>query len=879
MIQGKPLRAAFWTMLSSLGLVAFTAVWNPALVRARALQATTGTETAKIAVQPPTIEAPPSTARRAAVDTRGTAPQGLPSTTLPPVAAARTLKGSPLFASVVVAEQPAAGKAPGLPLAATASRADVLRTASSEAGNDQPAARPARSIAGPTFRNDRGAMPETAPGPALRLEDAWQTSEASAAPVERIVVGAPRIDAISVVSAEQRPTAEQQPQLKSANIVSEPPDASRGSDSRPLEAQLVQIQQQVDRLAEANAKQQSDALERTVQLLQQLQQTQRSMTIDNLEKQVQKLQEPAAQSQPVLPPPAPAAEKTEAQPLAKSAIPSPEAVLKAEQSSGEPETFSLQIQDAEISQVLEMLGQLAGQNILPSKDVKGKVSANLQEVTVDQALEGILRSLGYVHQHEGDFIYVMTAAEVEQRRLQGRKIVTKIYHPHYISVIDLKDLVVPLQTPAPIGKIAFTTASETGIPNDKENAGGNRLSQGDALLVQDYEEVIREVDAVVAEMDVPPLQVHIEALILSVKLEEEMKLGVNFALLHDKSNQLLVSGNGQQLKNATGFPGVASALVPPAGDFIANTAGLKYGFLSGDIAGFVEAIERITDTNVVAAPQLRVLNKQRAQLLIGKRLSYKTLAFQSNQTIESANFLDTGTRLILRPFIAPDGLIRMEVHPEKSSGSINQTTGLPDVDTTEVTTNVMVRDGSTVVIGGLIMEEGEDESSRVPVLGAVPVVGNLFRNRSTDVRRNEIVVLITPRIVTEPEDAVEGETVLAESARRAQNFRDHLSPINRHNLARMCFERAVDAHGRGELENARSWAQKALYHSPNDLEFLRLRDQIDLEIAGKGRNWLRHPFSSEDACKTDTETVPLPDAISDDEADKSDLPLPSASED
>jgi hypothetical protein len=154
----------------------------------------------------------------------------------------------------------------------------------------------------------------------------------------------------------------------------------------------------------------------------------------------------------------------------------------------------------------------------------------------------------------------------------------------------------------------------------------------------------------------------------------------------------------------------------------------------------------------------------------------------------------------------------------------------------------------------------------------VPVVGNLFRNRSTEVRRNEIIVLITPRIVTEPDDAIEGETVLAESAARAEHFRNHLSPINRHSLARLCYERAVTAHECGELEDARHWAKKALYHSPNDLEFLRLRDQIDLEISGKRKEWLRHPFGSEEACETDSEELPLPDAISDDAPEESDLP-------
>src|SRR5690606_36896873 len=116
------------------------------------------------------------------------------------------------------------------------------------------------------------------------------------------------------------------------------------------------------------------------------------------------------------------------------------------------------------------------------------------------------------------------------------------------------------------------------------------------------------------------------------------------------------------------------------GQFVANTAGLKYGFVTGDVTGFLSALENITDTNLIAAPQLRVLNKQRAQLIIGQRLSYTTSTFNNNQTIENVNFLDAGTKLIIRPFVAPDGLIRMEIHPERSSATINPQTNLPDLD-------------------------------------------------------------------------------------------------------------------------------------------------------------------------------------------------------
>ena len=143
--------------------------------------------------------------------------------------------------------------------------------------------------------------------------------------------------------------------------------------------------------------------------------------------------------------------------------------------------------------------------------------------------------------------------------------------------------------------------------------------------------------------------------ILSVKLEDSMKLGVNFALLNKDNTQLVTIGNGSQINSVnTGF--ARDSLIPATGDFIANTAGLKYGFINGDLAGFVEALEKLAETSVVASPSVRVLNKQRAELIIGQRLGYKTTTFNGTQSIENINFLEVGTKLLLRPFVAQDGL-------------------------------------------------------------------------------------------------------------------------------------------------------------------------------------------------------------------------------
>lgn len=492
------------------------------------------------------------------------------------------------------------------------------------------------------------------------------------------------------------------------------------------------------------------------------------------------------------------------------------------------ERFTLQLRDAEIGTVLEMLGEFSGINVLAGRDVVGKVSFNLHDVTIDEALDAILKVGNYTYTKEGNFIYVTSNLAAEAKARLARKIVSKLYRPSYISAADFRVLATPLLTPGGIGRISVTTPSQTGIPSGADQAGGDSLTQGDAILVQDYPEVIQEIDNVLKEMDVPPTQVVIDAIVLSVKLNDSLKLGVNFALLNRNGNQLVTSGNGQTLNSTTGLPGGAvNSIVPAMGEFIANTSGLKYGFIRGDVSLFINALESIADTNLVANPQLIVLNKQRAELIIGERLSYKTLAFNGTQTAENVNFLDAGTKLRIRPFIAPDGLVRMELHPERSSASINAQTQLPNLTTTEVTTNVMVRDGTTVVIGGLIEEQTDEQIERIPFLGGLPLIGPVFRNKTESTVRNELIVLITPRIVTEPNDDASGFVEKVEGQERHDHFRDNLEVINRRNMARLQFEMAQDCYEHGDYEKAWHHINDCLAHSKNDRRALQLKKQIE----------------------------------------------------
>ena len=604
-------------------------------------------------------------------------------------------------------------------------------------------------------------------------------------------------------------------------------DDKRMNDAKSdqFETRIAGMQRRLDQLAQVQIDKQLSDFDMAAKLLQQLQQAQQTQPAPASNQLVPTPTGPT----PSQPAPGPAADSSPRRDKTGTSGSSSgrEGTIKIIQGDGvdDDEKFSLQVDDAELTKVLDMLSQLAGINILPSADVQGRVSLNLQDVTVDRALEAILKSRGFVHERENDFIYVKTAAEAAQLKLLNRKLITKVYQPNYISGSELSKLITPIMTKG-VGQHSVTSPAQVGIAATPTQAGGDGLAQRDALLVMDYSEVIAEIDKLIIELDVPPLQVLIEAKILNVTLSDSMEFGINFALLTADHKQLATSGNGATLNGTPGFPN-APHLVPPVGDFVANTAGLKYGFITGDVTGFMKALENIADTSLLAAPQIRVLNKQKAEMHIGKRLSYKTLAFNGTQTVENVQFLDAGTKLLFRPFISPDGMVRLEVHPERSTATINADTGLPNQETTEVTTNIMVRDGTTVVIGGLISEETTESIDRVPVLGALPVVGAAFRNKSEKTLRTELIVLITPRIVTDPEAAIEGECLKAETENRAANFRDNLAPINRQNLTRAHYERAEDYYKQGNLLRARQQVDAALHQNKADLDSLRLKDRIE----------------------------------------------------
>ena len=170
-----------------------------------------------------------------------------------------------------------------------------------------------------------------------------------------------------------------------------------------------------------------------------------------------------------------------------------------------------------------------------------------------------------------------------------------------------------------------------------------------------------------------------------------------------------------------------------------------------------DALETVGETNILSAPRIMVVNNKEAKILVGSTEPYVTTTTTTpsagpTTTAESVNFIDVGVKLYVTPTIHEDDFITMKIKPEVSSVTSNLTTSnnntIPIVETSEAETTVNVKDGVTVIIGGLIKEETINTTKQIPFLGKIPVLGMIFRSTNNSTSKTEIVIFLTPRIVT-----------------------------------------------------------------------------------------------------------------------------------
>lgn len=505
-------------------------------------------------------------------------------------------------------------------------------------------------------------------------------------------------------------------------------------------------------------------------------------------------------------------------------------------------TVDIFVQDEDLATVLQMLSMQSQRNIVASRDVVATVSANLYGVTFYEALDAILHVNGYGYVEKGNFIYVYPAEVIQQMQAEQRRIVSKVIRLDYLNANDAAEFVAPLLSPD-VGQIK-TNGDVGGFQlTDKTPQGAEEFALSSTLVIYDYPENVEEIEELLRQLDTQPAQVLVEATILQMRLSEDNAFGVDFSVISDLDFTDF-AGLGGPLGIVDSLLGKneGTAFTPPDNSATGiqstpgNTAGpatLKVGVINDDFSVFVRVLDQVSDTTVLSSPKVLTLNRQPARVLVGRKLGYLSTTTTETSTSQTVEFLDTGTQLAFRPFISTDGMIRMELAPSVSEGFIRENkdaTGaavtIPDEVTQEVTTNVMVRDGSTVVLGGLFREETSLQRSQVPILGDIPLVGAAFRGHEDNIDRSEIIFLIKPTIMN--------EQVMADDAMRAYDYMEKVRTGSRQGLLPWSRERqtaqlnvqAQEYARAGDMDRAMWALRRSLELNPVQPDALELRERL-----------------------------------------------------
>lgn len=489
--------------------------------------------------------------------------------------------------------------------------------------------------------------------------------------------------------------------------------------------------------------------------------------------------------------------------------------------------IDLHVKDLDLTKVLQLLSIQSEKNIIASRNVAGTVSADLYGVDFYDALGAILHPNGFGYEEQGQFIYVYTQNELEEKRERERETVFRVVRLSYISGADAATFITPLLSSA--GSVAISADAEDGFQPTISDGGANSFAHTDTLLINDYAENVDRIVGVLKQIDVRPKQVLIESTILQTSLTEANAFGVDFAVFADLNLLDFTTPLGafDALRSNAGPWDSGSATVSTPG-LTDGEGTLKFGVLSDDVAVFVRALDRVSDTNVIARPSMLVLNRQKAELLVGERLGYiSTNATETSQT-QTVEFLDIGTQMTVRPFIGEDDFVRLELRPSVSDGSTSLIGGfvIPDTSTAELVTNVMVKSGQTAVLGGLFKEDTGVSRRQVPGVGDLPLVGPAFSGQDDDVSRSEVIFLIKPTIMKDEYLYQAGEAAEDGVQLSRIGIREGLLPWSRTRLVNWQMRQAYDAYEAGDTDKAKWHSDLALYLDPTVVDARAMNEQI-----------------------------------------------------
>ncbi|MBI3321677.1 MAG: TonB C-terminal domain-containing protein [Candidatus Omnitrophica bacterium] len=457
--------------------------------------------------------------------------------------------------------------------------------------------------------------------------------------------------------------------------------------------------------------------------------------------------------------------------------------LPGEGSVQASQRISLDLKGVDILDVLKLLSQKSGLNFIAGRNVSGRVTIFVNEVDVWEAFGLIVAANDLAYERRGDIVTVMMARDYEL--IYGEKFQDRtrsaVHSIRYAKVVQVAAVLNQLKSS--VGRVVADEATNTLVLTDiparlhemeellqqldrptatrvypLNYAEAEKLKEKvqellspvgtftfdvrtNKAIVSDLPEVLQKVDQLVRAFDTPDGEVLIEAKILKVELSDQMDLGIDW--------QKVLSGVDTTLRS--NFDVISGDVATGS---VTGAAVKLLSAPSGNTQVIVEALKKIAKTETLSNPRIMVSNNQEAKILVGTKeavVTVTTTVPATGSTVSSPEiqFVDVGTKLYVTPNIKHDGHIQMKIRPEVSTSKVEtfQTNRIPIVSSTEAETTVLVKSGSTVIIGGLIETKNERTDSRIPFLGNLPVVGIPFRGSTDLKKKTELVVFLTPRIL------------------------------------------------------------------------------------------------------------------------------------
>jgi type IV pilus assembly protein PilQ len=421
--------------------------------------------------------------------------------------------------------------------------------------------------------------------------------------------------------------------------------------------------------------------------------------------------------------------------------------------------ISLDFKDADLANVFRILAEVSNLNIITTDDVKGRVSVRLINVPWDQALDIVLKSKALGATHEGNILRIAPLSSLraeDKARLDSKKEVEKLKASlegvietipvNYSKASDLKGKVTDLLSEG--GKIQV---------DDRTNV----------IIIRDLRKNVEDVKALVAKLDSATPQVLIEARIVEVDTSFTRELGVQWggSYKSEGSTQFGATGiqdtsgafiPGQTLTNSKDF--TASTVPPnyavnlPAAVGLGSGGGIAFGILSDSVRLdlSLSALEASGKGKVVSSPRVVTIDNKEAMIEQGTQIPYSTVSASGT----NVQFVDATLSLKVTPHITPEGSVIMKLEAKNDSPGETGASGQPAINKKKATTEVLVRDGETAVIGGILQVTRKEDQQAVPWLSKIPILGFFFKHDTTQSSNRELLIFVTPKILkTEPAQA------------------------------------------------------------------------------------------------------------------------------